>query len=117
MDLFLDLSIIEYSYFRNWIPLFNSKQMSQVNKVEMLPLTSNGEEFLRGKYNGIHILKRKKDGFINATVMCNQFKKRFRKIFENVSWKEFFDEFCWEYLQNTTRPKSGAFMYELEKII
>ena len=36
---------------------------------------TNGEKFTYGMYNGISIITRDKDGFINATAMCNQFNK------------------------------------------
>ena len=47
--------------------------------------------------------------------MCQQFNKRFRKIFETQSWKSYFDEFKRFY---TTSPDLGecsdeAFMYRL----
>ena len=31
---------------------------------------SNGETFTKGSYNGIEVLRRDKDGYINATKMC-----------------------------------------------
>ena len=55
-----------------------------MNKVELL--VSNNSEFIAGTYNGIEVIIRKSDGFINATKLCNQFNKRFKKINENHSW-------------------------------
>ena len=67
------------------------------NNVEQMTITCNGENFIRGTYNGIAVLIREKDGFINATDMCNQFNKRFRKIFENHSWQAYYEVFRNEY--------------------
>ena len=81
-----------------------------MNNVEHL--VSNSEEFVKGTYNGISVLIRKNDGFINATKLCNQFNKKFRKIFENLTWQAYFQEFCKEY---EVRPNSGEPLYELKK--
>ena len=80
--------------------------------VEQQNITCNGEKFVRGTYNGIAVLIREKDGFINATELCKQFNKRFRKIFENHSWQEYYKAFCDEYV---VRPESGERLYELKK--
>ena len=63
------------------------------NNVEQLKTTINNESFTKGTYNGIKVIIRDKDGFINATDMCNQFNKRFRKIFENHSWQQYLTTF------------------------
>jgi len=89
--------------------------IQEVNAVEKSPIISNGEDFTEGEYNGIKVLKRKSDGFINATKMCNQFGKNFRKIFQNDSFHEYFEEFSLEYAKNTTRQDYGGFIYELGK--
>ena len=74
-----------------------------ISSVSLNRLESNGEVFEIGSYHNISILIRKSDGYVNATKLCEQFKtksdkpKRFRDIFENASWTEFYDEFCEEY--------------------
>ncbi|KAH0785179.1 N1R/p28-like protein [Histomonas meleagridis] len=78
--------------------------------VEQQAIICNGEKFVRGTYNGIAVLIREKDGFINATEMCKQFNKRYAKINENHSWQEYYKAFCDEY---TTLPKMGGFHYVL----
>ena len=50
------------------------------NNVEQSKISCNNETFTRGTYNGISIIRRDSDGFINATDMCKQFNKRFKKI-------------------------------------
>jgi hypothetical protein len=68
-----------------------------MTKVEQVKVVSNKESFTRGTYNGISIIVRDKDNYINATAMCNQFGRRFRKIFENHAWQEYVEEFKKEY--------------------
>jgi hypothetical protein len=72
--------------------------MSEINNVEQNKIVSNDETFTKGTYNGISIIIRDKDNYINATTMCNQFGKKFRKIFENHSWQSYLNEFKAEYL-------------------
>ena len=87
------------------------------NNVEHNKFKCNGETFTRGTYNGISVIIRDKDSYINATDMCGQFNKRFRKIFENHAWQSFYDEFKHEY---TTSPELGGcsndhFLYTINK--
>ena len=67
------------------------------NNVEHNKIKCNDETFTRGTYNGISVIIRDKDGFINATDMCKQFNKRFAKINENHAWQAYYDEFKREY--------------------
>ena len=87
------------------------------NNVAELKIECNGKTFTKGTYNGISVIFNDEDGFINATEMCNQFNKRFRKIFENHAWQEYFKAFSSEY---TTSPEKGMwsndeFMYKINK--
>lgn len=63
------------------------------NNVEQQKIECNNESFTRGTYNGISVIIRDKDGFINATHMCQQFNKRFRKIFENHAFQQYLKVF------------------------
>lgn len=83
-----------------------------MSNVEQIVIECNNEKFIKGSYNGINILIRKFDNFINATAMCNQFNKKFRKIFENHAWQQYFEEFKYEY---GVRPEMGEHVYELKK--
>lgn len=85
---------------------------STANNVEQLQIHSNNETFTRGSYNGISVLIRDKDKYINATAMCNQFNKKFRKIFENISWQHYLKEFEEEY---QTAGIPADYKYELKK--
>lgn len=81
------------------------------NNVEQTNFEANGETFTKATYNGISILIRDRDGYINATEMCNQFNKRFRKIYENHAWQEYLKEFKREY----TTEANQEFVYVLQK--
>lgn len=87
------------------------------NNVEHLKFENNGETFTRGTYNGISVIIHDKTGFINATEMCKQFNKKFRKIFENHAYQQYFAAFKQEY---SARPEMGVqsdteFLYQLNK--
>ena len=82
-----------------------------MSKVEQVVINSNREQFIKGTYNKIMVIIRKKDGFINATHMCNQFNKKFRKIFENHAWQSYYKEFCVEY---SVSPEMGEQLYRLQ---
>ena len=81
-----------------------------MNNVELLIFKNS--EFITGSYNGIVIIIRQCDGFINATKFCNQFNKKFNKIHENQSWRAYFNEFC---LDIGVEPFSVQLVYELKK--
>ena len=53
-------------------------------------IESNGERFIKADYNGISILIREKDGFINATKIAkdNGKQKRLSEYFDSKKWKE-----------------------------
>jgi hypothetical protein len=78
-------------------------------------LTSNDETFTRGTYNGINIIKRDADGFINATKMCLQFGRKFKKIFDNHAWREYYEAAREQYMANVGGPVWDRLMYELRK--
>jgi hypothetical protein len=66
--------------------------MSKQNKI-----VSNNETFTEGTYNGVPIIIRDKDGYVNATKMCNQFDRKFKRIFENHAWQQYLHEFEKKY--------------------
>ena len=87
------------------------------NNVDALKIECGNKSFTKGTYNGISVIFNDEDGFINATEMCSQFNKRFRKIFENHAWQEYFKAFSCEY---STRPDKGGwsndeFMYKINQ--
>ena len=83
-----------------------------MKNVEHQIFNCNNETFTRGTYNGISVIIRDKDGFINATEMCKQFNKRFAKINENHAWLAYLEAFKAEY---EVLPEMGQPIYELKK--
>ena len=58
-------------------------------------IESNGERFIKADYNGISILIREKDEFINATKIAkdNGKQKNIARYFESEKWKEICEKF------------------------
>lgn len=59
-------------------------------------ITSNNETFSQITYNGISILVRDSDSYVNVSKMIIDLtgkKKRVDKLLSNGSWKEYFEEF------------------------
>lgn len=59
-------------------------------------ITSNDETFTQTTYNGISILVRDSDSYVNVSKMLRDLtgrKKRIDKLLSNGSWIEYFDEF------------------------
>lgn len=82
------------------------------NNVEQSTISCNNETFTRGSYNGISVIRRDSDGFINATDMCKQFGKRFAKINENHAWLQYLEAFKSKYYG---LPEMGDLTYILRK--
>ena len=90
--------------------------MNKVEQVKNNIIKCNNEVFIRSTYNTINIIIRKKDKFVNATQMCNQFNRRFRKIYENHAWQEYYEEFKQEYYNKRLGPEMGQVpKYEIKK--
>ena len=91
---------------------------TNINNV-ILTIENVEHEFINGTYNGISVIKDKSSGFVNATSFCNQFDKKFRKIFENHSWQEYIKAFENEYYlsEQTTSRNSGMWSFKLNKDI
>lgn len=82
------------------------------DNVEQQTISCNNETFTRGTYNGISVIRRDRDGFINATDMCKQFNKRFAKINENHAWLAYLEAFRAKYYG---LPEMGDLTYLLRK--
>ena len=57
----------------------------------------NEEVFYYGTYNGVEIIQRANDGYINATRLCKALKLDIRIIMRNEIWKETLQAFIKEY--------------------
>ncbi len=77
-------------------------------------IESNNEIFTRGKYNSIDVIIRDVDGYINATILCNQFGRSFRKLQDNkTSWRLYYEAFEKRMSSVVTTPHD--YIYELKK--
>ena len=78
-------------------------------------IISNNERFIKDTYNGIAVIIREKDGFINGSKLCYQFnRKKIYHLFENKTWNIYFEEFKKEYgyLEDANNPEQP--IYELK---
>ncbi|KAA6359622.1 MAG: hypothetical protein EZS28_044851, partial [Streblomastix strix] len=61
-------------------------------QVETTTEIQNNEQFKIVSYNGMNIMIRQSDGFVNATQFCDQYKKDFRRLVKSIHWREYLDE-------------------------
>ncbi|KAA6366506.1 MAG: hypothetical protein EZS28_037967 [Streblomastix strix] len=54
--------------------------------------SQSNETFNSASYNGMTILIRQSDGYINATQFCDQYNKRFRNLLRNEQWRQYLIE-------------------------
>ena len=82
--------------------------------VEQKIIISNNEKFIKDTYNGIAVIIREKDGFINGSKLCYQFnRKKIYHLFENKTWNIYFEEFKKEYGYLEGARNSEYPIYEL----
>ncbi|KAA6376457.1 MAG: hypothetical protein EZS28_028017 [Streblomastix strix] len=75
--------------------------------------TQNNETFKIGSYNGLNILMRKSDGYVNASKLCDQHHKPFRHLLKNQFWHSYLDEETQELESGGIPPH--PLMYEINK--
>ncbi|KAA6375156.1 MAG: hypothetical protein EZS28_029317 [Streblomastix strix] len=63
--------------------------MEQVKTVTEI---QNNQQFKIVSYNGLNIMMRQSDGFVNAIKHCDQHHKPFRHLMKNQFWHYYFDE-------------------------
>jgi hypothetical protein len=62
-------------------------------RVGQQKVISSNITFTLSSYNGIDIIIRDKDGYVNASKMVDKLStKKFYRLYNNVSWKEYFEE-------------------------
>ena len=86
--------------------------MEKMNNVHINDIRQGDLEFVEGTYHGIKVIERVSDRFINATKLCNQFNRKFRKIHENHAWQAYLEEFKLEY---ACRPEMGGIVDEVKR--
>ncbi|KAI5532561.1 hypothetical protein TVAGG3_0370200 [Trichomonas vaginalis G3] len=78
---------------------------------------SNGETFTKGTYNGIEVLRRDKDGYINATKMAREAGKlnHLNRFLNSAKMQEILEFWMNEYGQAKSGSTSKQAFYELTK--
>ncbi|KAI5507976.1 KilA, N-terminal/APSES-type HTH, DNA-binding family [Trichomonas vaginalis G3] len=78
---------------------------------------SNGETFTKGTYNGIEVLRRDKDGYINATKMAREAGKlnHLNRFLNSAKMQEILEFWLKEYGRAKSGSTSKQAFYELTK--
>ncbi|KAI5537343.1 hypothetical protein TVAGG3_0439410 [Trichomonas vaginalis G3] len=78
---------------------------------------SNGETFTKGTYNGIEVLRRDKDGYINATKMAREAGKlnHLNRFLNSAKMQEILEFWMNEYGQAESGSTAKQAFYELTK--
>ncbi|KAI5552975.1 hypothetical protein TVAGG3_0235750 [Trichomonas vaginalis G3] len=78
---------------------------------------SNGETFTKGTYNGIEVLRRDKDGYINATKMAREAGRlnHLNRFLNSTKMQEILEFWLKEYGQAKSGSTSKQAFYELTK--
>ncbi|KAI5548371.1 hypothetical protein TVAGG3_0167880 [Trichomonas vaginalis G3] len=78
---------------------------------------SNGETFTKGTYNGIEVLRRDKDGYINATKMAREAGRlnHLNRFLNSTKMQEILQFWMNEYGQAKSGSTSKQAFYELTK--
>ncbi|EAX77569.1 hypothetical protein TVAG_085170 [Trichomonas vaginalis G3] len=78
---------------------------------------SNGETFTKGTYNGIEVLRRDKDGYINATNMAREAGKlnHLNRFLNSAKMQEILEFWLKEYGGAKSGSTSKQTFYELTK--
>ncbi|KAI5524147.1 KilA, N-terminal/APSES-type HTH, DNA-binding family, partial [Trichomonas vaginalis G3] len=78
---------------------------------------SNGETFTKGTYNGIEVLRRDKDGYINATKMAREAGKlnHLNRFLNSAKMQEILEFWMNEYGGAKSGSTSKQAFYELTK--
>ncbi|KAI5522972.1 hypothetical protein TVAGG3_0587020 [Trichomonas vaginalis G3] len=78
---------------------------------------SNGETFTKGTYNGIEVLRRDKDGYINATKMAREAGRlnHLNRFLNSAKMQQILEFWMNEYGQAKSGSTSKQAFYELTK--
>ena len=78
-------------------------------------ITSNGEAFTRADYNGVSILIRDKDGYINVARITDDKdkQKNLDKYFQSKTWKEIVNDFKNTFEPNILDPTDNDISYNI----
>lgn len=78
-------------------------------------IVSNNERFIRTTYNGISIIVREKDGYVNGSSLTKGLnpKKEFYRIKEHGGWSEFLDEMTLHLAPRESESQGKPLQYVL----
>ena len=86
-------------------------------KAQTFTNKSNGETFTKGTYNGIEVLRRDKDGYINATKMAREAGKlnHLNRFLKSIKMEVIFEFWMNEYGGAESGSTAKQAFYELTK--
>ena len=76
--------------------------------------TENNEDFLIGKYNGVEILYRASDKFINVSRLCINGGRCFKTFKRGDRWRKIIEYWSKQYNKSGERFCSAVPIYELK---
>ncbi|KAA6369193.1 MAG: hypothetical protein EZS28_035278, partial [Streblomastix strix] len=98
-----------------------------MTQVETATVIQNNEQFVNASYNGMTILVRQSDGYINVSQFCYQYSKQFRSLIKQDRWKDYIkaetDELSATLIRapeindegQPDKNLSGSLMYSIDK--
>ncbi|KAA6398998.1 MAG: hypothetical protein EZS28_005470, partial [Streblomastix strix] len=84
-----------------------------MTQVETATVIQNNEQFVNASYNGMTILVRQSDGYINVSQFCYQYSKQFRSLIKQDRWKDHIKAEIDE--RQPERNLLGLLMYSIDK--
>jgi hypothetical protein len=77
-------------------------------------IISCGEKFIRKTYNGVSILVREKDGFVNATKICKDNRKSMKEYMKLKKWGEIIERYTKKLCGGNSIQLQNGLHYELK---
>ncbi|KAA6314655.1 MAG: hypothetical protein EZS28_055547, partial [Streblomastix strix] len=90
------------------IPAHRSNDVKTTAKI-----SNNNIRFIEGSYNGLKLLIKTDDHYINATIFCEQYNKRFRNLQQNTNWKDYVSAEAIEL--GPARFRADQLVYDINK--
>ncbi|KAA6363961.1 MAG: hypothetical protein EZS28_040510, partial [Streblomastix strix] len=84
-----------------------------MTQVKTATILQNDVQFINASYNGMTILVRQSDGYINATQFCEQYSRQFRQLIKSDRWKDYLK--AESEVDQPEQKRSGSLMYLIDK--
>ncbi|KAA6375480.1 MAG: hypothetical protein EZS28_028993 [Streblomastix strix] len=84
-----------------------------MTQVETATVIQKNEQFVNASYNGMTILVRQSDGYINVSQIYYQYSKQFRSLIKQDRWKDYIKAEIDE--GQPDKNLSGPLMYSIDK--